>query len=168
MIGHLGDHSKFANPVWFGGEAPKRKQRMSPNPQPSPSTFPLSASSLTASASAFLRRIADDLSARLDDGRRLASSLLPPARGRPAAALPFAALSGGGPWQPKQAFDVALAAESVAKTLAGTSVFTVGSANNEFVLISDPASVKSLGLLCFRQEDAESLLAQVALFILRI
>lgn len=141
---------------------------MSPNSPPSPSSFPLSASSPIAAASDFLRhhlrRIADDLSARLDDGRRLASSLLPPDRHRPAAALPFAALSagGGGSWQPKQAFDVALAAESVAKTLAGTSVFTVGNSNNEFVLISDPASVKSLGLLCFRQEDAESLLAQVS------
>lgn len=59
-------------------------------------------------------------------------------------------------------FDLALSPEYVAKTLAGTSVFTVSNSNNEFVLISDPNnSLKSLGLLCFRQEDARSLLAQV-------
>ena len=59
-------------------------------------------------------------------------------------------------------FDLALAPEYVAKTLSGTRVFTVSNSNNEFVLISDPNnSVKSLGLLCFRQEDARSLLAQV-------
>ncbi|KAK1313792.1 hypothetical protein QJS10_CPA06g02349 [Acorus calamus] len=48
-------------------------------------------------------------------------------------------------------------------TLSGTSVYTVSNSNNEFVLISDPDGIKSLGLLCFRQEDAEALLAQVQL-----
>ncbi|KAI3885842.1 hypothetical protein MKW92_001101 [Papaver armeniacum] len=65
--------------------------------------------------------------------------------------------------QAKHAFDIALSADYVAKTLAGTSVYTVSNMNNEFVLISDPKSVKSLGLLFFRQEDAETLLAQVQL-----
>ncbi|XP_020517541.1 protein TIC 22, chloroplastic isoform X3 [Amborella trichopoda] len=62
--------------------------------------------------------------------------------------------------QPKHVFDIALSPEYVAKTLSGTSVYTVSNSNNEFVLISDPSSQKSLGLLCFRQEDAEALLAQ--------
>ncbi|KAI3864951.1 hypothetical protein MKX03_008728 [Papaver bracteatum] len=65
--------------------------------------------------------------------------------------------------QAKHAFDIALSTDYVAKTLAGTSVYTVSNMNNEFVLISDPKSVKSLGLLFFRQEDAETLLAQVQL-----
>ncbi|ERM97160.1 hypothetical protein AMTRI_Chr04g248600 [Amborella trichopoda] len=65
--------------------------------------------------------------------------------------------------QPKHVFDIALSPEYVAKTLSGTSVYTVSNSNNEFVLISDPSSQKSLGLLCFRQEDAEALLAQVKL-----
>ncbi|XP_078432999.1 tic22-like family protein [Wolffia australiana] len=64
----------------------------------------------------------------------------------------------------RHVFDLALNPEFVAKTLSGTSVFTVSNSNNEFVLVSDPNnSLKSLGLLCFRQEDARSLLAQVQL-----
>lgn len=59
-------------------------------------------------------------------------------------------------------FDLALSADHVAKSMSGTSVYTVSNAGNEFVLVSDPNnSVKSLGLLCFRQEDAQALLAQV-------
>ncbi|CAH2080578.1 unnamed protein product [Thlaspi arvense] len=42
-----------------------------------------------------------------------------------------------------------------------TTLYTVSNSNNEFVLISDPNSLKSIGLLCFRQEDAEAFLAQV-------
>lgn len=49
----------------------------------------------------------------------------------------------------------------MAKRLVGTSVYTVSNTNNEFVLISDPDGVKSIGLLCFRREDAEAFLAQV-------
>ncbi|PIA46314.1 hypothetical protein AQUCO_01500080v1 [Aquilegia coerulea] len=64
---------------------------------------------------------------------------------------------------PKHAFDIALSSDYVAKTLAGTAVYTVSNSNNEFVLISDPNNIKSLGILCFRQEDAETLLAQVQL-----
>lgn len=40
-------------------------------------------------------------------------------------------------------------------------MYTVSNSNNEFVLISDPNGLKSIGLLCFRKEDAESFLAQV-------
>lgn len=62
----------------------------------------------------------------------------------------------------KHAFDVALSLDLVANTLAGTAVYTVSNSNNEFVLMSDPNGVKSIGLLCFRQEDAEAFLAQVS------
>lgn len=63
----------------------------------------------------------------------------------------------------KQTFDVALGEDYISKTLVGTSVYTVANMNNEFVLISDPNvdNLKSIGLLCFRQEDAQTLLAQV-------
>jgi hypothetical protein len=41
-------------------------------------------------------------------------------------------------------------------------VFTVCNSSNEFVLVSDPATgLRSLGLLCFRSEDADSLLSHV-------
>lgn len=86
--------------------------------------------------------------------QRLRLSLPPP---------PFASLT-----QPKPASAAAAAAaaalgsDHVAKTLAGTAVYTVSNSNNEFVLISDPDGAKSIGLLCFRREDAESFLAQVS------
>ncbi|XP_071710853.1 protein TIC 22, chloroplastic [Rutidosis leptorrhynchoides] len=78
--------------------------------------------------------------------------------------LPFASLS----HQPqehtgKHVFDLALSSANVSKTLAGTELYTVSNSDNEFVLISDPNGLKSIGLLCFRQEDAEAFLAQVRL-----
>lgn len=51
--------------------------------------------------------------------------------------------------------------DGVAKRLVGTAVYTVSNSSNEFVLMSDPDGVKSIGLLCFRQEDAEAFLSQV-------
>lgn len=77
----------------------------------------------------------------------------------------FASVSAGGQesWEPKSMFQLALSTEYVAKTLEGVPVYTVSNANNEFVLVSDPDSSRSLGLLCFRQQDAEALLAQVQL-----
>ena len=65
----------------------------------------------------------------------------------------------------KRDLGVALSSDHVAKSLAGTAVYTVSNSNNEFVLISDPNGIKSIGLLCFRQEDAEAFLAQVCLFL---
>ncbi|KDP38343.1 hypothetical protein JCGZ_04268 [Jatropha curcas] len=66
--------------------------------------------------------------------------------------------------QPKHSAAAAtLSSDHVAKTLAGTAVYTVSNSNNEFVLISDPDGAKSISLLCFRQEDAEAFLAQVRL-----
>ncbi|TKY75073.1 TIC 22 [Spatholobus suberectus] len=66
---------------------------------------------------------------------------------------------------PKHALAVAatatLGSQHVARSLIGTSVYTVSNSNNEFVLISDADGAKSIGLLCFRQEDAEAFLAQV-------
>lgn len=62
----------------------------------------------------------------------------------------------------KPAFAATLTSNHVAKSLAGTSVYTVSSSNNEFVLMSDAEGAKSIGLLCFRQEDAEAFLAQVS------
>ena len=79
----------------------------------------------------------------------------------PPLALPFASVG-----QAKHLYDVALSPNHIAKTLAGTSVYTVSNMNNEFVLISDPNDgAKSIGLLCFRRQDAEALLAQVLSFV---
>ncbi|RWR90065.1 protein TIC 22, chloroplastic [Cinnamomum micranthum f. kanehirae] len=112
-----------------------------------------------------LSRIGSDISARFEDAKRnLANAVTyrPVLEQRHVAAPPFASVLHDS-WQPKHAFDIALGADYVAKTMAGTAVYTVSNSNNEFVLISDPGSVKSLSLLCFRQEDAEALLAQVRL-----
>ncbi|XP_068637968.1 protein TIC 22, chloroplastic [Aristolochia californica] len=134
------------------------------------SSFPLSAmdpppnpfSTLSSFLQNHLAKLGSELAARLEDGKRFIAdaAAVRPVSVRPA--LPFAAVSSD-TWQPKHVFDVALSVDHVAKTLAGTSVYTVSNSNNEFVLISDPNSVKSLSLLCFRHEDAEALLAQVQL-----
>ncbi|GJP73344.1 hypothetical protein CLOP_g4073 [Closterium sp. NIES-67] len=58
-------------------------------------------------------------------------------------------------------FDIAMSAPQVAKRLEGLAVYTVSNAANEFVLIADAEGSKSIGLFCFRKEDAETLLAQV-------
>ena len=116
-------------------------------------------------------RLGAEIAARLDDTKRFAGALaanwpaavsrrLPLVSPPPPSPL-FASLT-----QPKPALAAtaaaALGSEHVAKTLAGTAVYTVSNSNNEFVLISDPNGAKSIGLLCFRQEDAESFLAQVS------
>lgn len=146
----------------------------SPSPSPSsPSPSPLIHPHPLAAAASFLRhhvsRLGSELSARVDQGRRFVLSAAAPRVSLP----PFAAASVGSAAaasasQGKHAFDLALSADYVAKTLAGTAVYTVSNSNNEFVLISDPNnSFRSLGILCFRQEDAHTLLAQVPFLSLR-
>nr|TKS02840.1 chloroplast inner membrane import protein Tic22 [Populus alba] len=105
-------------------------------------------------------RLGAEFSSRISDTTRfLSGNLPPPRRLRLAPSPPFASVS-----QPKQTAATAnLSSDHVAKTLAGTALYTVSNSNNEFVLISDPNGAKSIGLLCFRQEDAEAFLAQVRL-----
>ncbi|XP_011083929.1 protein TIC 22, chloroplastic [Sesamum indicum] len=113
------------------------------------------------SLSTFIHRLGSQLATRLDDTKRPAAAafpaFLPPA---PPHSLPFASVSQR---QGKQtaASETSLNSEHVARRLVGTSVYTVSNTNNEFVLVSDPEGVKSIGLLCFRKEDAEAFLAQV-------
>ncbi|KAH9320920.1 hypothetical protein KI387_015559, partial [Taxus chinensis] len=75
----------------------------------------------------------------------------------------FGSVSMGGQerLEAKNVFQLALSEHYVSKTLRGVDVYTVCNVKNEFVLVSDPTGQKSLGLLCFRQEDAKALLAQV-------
>jgi hypothetical protein len=87
---------------------------------------------------------------------RLASHLTAP---RPALA---AAAATPAPVTQGASLSLALAPDEVARSLTGTPVFTVCNSNNEFVLVSDPATgLRSLGLLCFRSEDADALLSHV-------
>lgn len=116
----------------------------------------------------YSHRLGAELNNRLEDTRRLAGSLagiLPPPCGRRSGtSLPlplFASLT-----HLKPALAASLSSDHVAKSLTGTSVYTVSNSNNEFVLISDPNGTKSIGLLCFRHEDAEAYLAQVCFFVL--
>ena len=86
---------------------------------------------------------------------RLASHLTAP---RPA----LAAAATRAPGPQGASLSLALAPYEVARALTGTPVFTVCNSNNEFVLVSDPGTgLRSLGLLCFRSEDADALLTHV-------
>ncbi|XP_074590667.1 protein TIC 22, chloroplastic-like [Curcuma longa] len=110
-------------------------------------------------------RLSSEFSSRAERSRCLVLAAASPRLSLP----PFAAAYLGSetapsPAQGKHNFDLALIADYVAKTLAGTSVYTVSNSNDEFVLISDPSnSFRSLGIFCFRKEDAQTLLAQVKL-----
>ncbi|XP_061343169.1 protein TIC 22, chloroplastic isoform X2 [Gastrolobium bilobum] len=95
-------------------------------------------------------RLGTDIATRLEDTKRVVGTLAQ------AQAHPLFSLA-----HPKHALAATLSSQHVAKSLAGTSVYTVSNSNNEFVLISDADGAKSIGLLCFRQEDAEAFLAQV-------
>ncbi|KAJ1397398.1 Tic22-like [Sesbania bispinosa] len=102
------------------------------------------------SFSRFVHQHCVHLATRLEDTKRLAGTLVQ------AHANPLLALT-----RPKHALAATLSSQHVAKSLVGTSLYTVSNSNNEFVLISDADGSKSIGLLCFRQEDAEAFLAQV-------
>ncbi|XP_075516941.1 protein TIC 22, chloroplastic isoform X1 [Primulina tabacum] len=112
------------------------------------------------SLSTFMHRIGSQFVSRLEDTKKLAAAALPQAFPLPPVSLPFASVSQR---QGKQnsSSEATLNSNHVARRLSGTSVYTVSNTNNEFVLISDAEGVKSIGLLCFRREDAESFLAQV-------
>ncbi|KAH9318102.1 hypothetical protein KI387_019871, partial [Taxus chinensis] len=58
-------------------------------------------------------------------------------------------------------FDLAMSSEEVSKRLDGIPVYAVRNMANEFVLVSDMNNRRSLGLFCFRKQDAEALLFQV-------
>ncbi|EEE65323.1 hypothetical protein OsJ_20577 [Oryza sativa Japonica Group] len=80
----------------------------------------------------------------------------------PALAAVTASAEHPGPQGASASLSLALAPDEVARALTGTPVFTVCNSSNEFVLVSDPATgLRSLGLLCFRSEDADALLTHV-------
>ncbi|KAJ8772859.1 hypothetical protein K2173_028036 [Erythroxylum novogranatense] len=96
------------------------------------------------------RRLGADLATRIDDATRsLSVNLSPPPLATTGRPPPFASVS-------HSKNSASISSDHVAKSLVGTSVYTVSNTNNEFVLISDPDGAKSIGLLCFRQEDADA------------
>lgn len=111
-------------------------------------------------------RLRAELSNRLEDTKRLAGNFLPPATRRLLSASGTPPLAWVGQPSHALAATATLSSDHVAKSLVGTAVYTVSNSNNEFVLISDPNAAKSIGLLCFRKEDAEAFLAQVSSFFL--
>ncbi|KAF6134655.1 hypothetical protein GIB67_002056 [Kingdonia uniflora] len=50
--------------------------------------------------------------------------------------------------------------EDIEDRLVGVPVYTLSNTAEEFVLVSNESRGKSLGLFCFKKEDAESLLEQ--------
>ncbi|KAG2726374.1 hypothetical protein I3843_01G104400 [Carya illinoinensis] len=56
---------------------------------------------------------------------------------------------------------VALSTEAIEERLAGVPVYALSNANDEFVLVSGVSNKKSLGLFCFKKEDAEALLEHI-------
>jgi len=54
-----------------------------------------------------------------------------------------------------------MSTSEVEERLAGVPVYTLSNNAEEFVLVSGTRTGKSLGLFCFKKEDAEALLDQV-------
>ncbi|CAK7348105.1 unnamed protein product [Dovyalis caffra] len=54
-----------------------------------------------------------------------------------------------------------MSTEAIEERLAGVPVYALSNSNEEFVLVSGLSTGKSLGLFCFKQEDAEALLDQM-------
>lgn len=109
--------------------------------------------------STFIHGLGTQFTSRLDDTRRglaSAASFLTLQQPVNKLSLPFASVS-----QHQGKLENSLSTGQVAKRLVGTSLYTVCNSNKEFVLISNPDGIKSIGLLCFRKEDAEAFLAQV-------
>ncbi|XP_008794655.1 protein TIC 22-like, chloroplastic [Phoenix dactylifera] len=67
-------------------------------------------------------------------------------------------LAGGGP---ARRFDLAMSTETIEERLAGVPVYALSNSAEEFVLVAGVGSGKSLGLFCFKKEDAEALLDQM-------
>lgn len=55
----------------------------------------------------------------------------------------------------------AMSVEDIEERLAGVPVYALSNSAEEFVLVSGVSTNKSLGLFCFREEDAEALLEQM-------
>ncbi|GAV77406.1 Tic22 domain-containing protein [Cephalotus follicularis] len=55
----------------------------------------------------------------------------------------------------------AMSNEAIEERLAGVPVYALSNFNEEFVLVSGASTGKSLGLFCFKKEDADTLLHQM-------
>lgn len=54
-----------------------------------------------------------------------------------------------------------MSTEAIEERLAGIPVYALSNASEEFVLVSGASTQKSLGLFCFKKEDAEALLQHI-------
>nr|XP_043632313.1 protein TIC 22-like, chloroplastic [Erigeron canadensis] len=59
------------------------------------------------------------------------------------------------------AFGGGMKDEDIEQRLAGVPVYALSNSSEEFVVVSGQDPVKSLGLLCFKEEDAQTLLGQM-------
>ncbi|KAK3016041.1 hypothetical protein RJ639_007684 [Escallonia herrerae] len=57
--------------------------------------------------------------------------------------------------------NLSMSTEAIEERLAGVPVYALSNSFEEFVLISGANTRKSIGLFCFKEEDAETLLAQM-------
>ncbi|KAK9138506.1 hypothetical protein Sjap_009100 [Stephania japonica] len=60
--------------------------------------------------------------------------------------------------QPQHRFDIALSFDAIEERLAGVGVYVLSNSADEFVLVSGVPSKKTLGLICFAREDAQTML----------
>ncbi|KAK1272223.1 hypothetical protein QJS04_geneDACA004462 [Acorus gramineus] len=64
-------------------------------------------------------------------------------------------------WARVTRFDPSVSNQSIEERLEGVAVYGLSNSAEEFVLLTGKRSGKSLGLLCFRREDADALLEEM-------
>ncbi|XP_065861509.1 protein TIC 22-like, chloroplastic isoform X2 [Euphorbia lathyris] len=64
-------------------------------------------------------------------------------------------------FEPVRQSRTVMPAETIEERLAGVPVYALSNSSEEFVLVTGAKTGKSLGLLCFKEEDAEVLLQQM-------
>ncbi|XP_073098621.1 protein TIC 22-like, chloroplastic isoform X1 [Elaeis guineensis] len=100
----------------------------------------------------------ESLGNALQSGLSRLASPSAPLRSPPWARLTPPPLAGDGP---AHRFDLAMSTEAIEERLAGVPVYALSNSAEEFVLVAGVGSGKSLGLFCFKKEDAEALLDQM-------
>ncbi|KAK9141030.1 hypothetical protein Scep_010711 [Stephania cephalantha] len=59
---------------------------------------------------------------------------------------------------PVHRFDIAMSMDDIEERLAGVPVYVLSNAEDDFVLVSGASSGKTLGLLCFAEDNAKTML----------
>ncbi|XP_074563412.1 LOW QUALITY PROTEIN: protein TIC 22-like, chloroplastic [Curcuma longa] len=145
-----------------------------PNLPPPPPSSSRSSSSIPSEPNPFFLTIQSHINSLFSDSSPLrirlhsaVQTLADRARQSLLHGLSSPSPSSPGPWasvslpEDTAGRDKTLSMDAIQERLAGVPVYALSNAEEDFVLVSGVRSGKNLGLLCFKEEDAEALLEQM-------